>query len=141
MVATADGDQRLTPADWALRQDRFSACFPPLADDAQAPVPLHEWLMLDSKARSGKTPYIVNGGGEDARRYAVAPAVAGLVTPFTERLEQEIRSEVAAEHQAELDALKRASAAEILEIQKQTQAEIAGKIRSRLLELASRKRD
>ena len=158
MVAAADGDQRLTPADWALRQDRFSACFPPLADDAQAPVPLHEWLMLDSKARSGKTPYIVNGGGEDARRYAVAPAVtrmaderlqawrtlqelAGLVTPFTERLEQEIRSEVAAEHQAELDALKRASAAEILEIQKQTQAEIAGKIRSRLLELASRKRD
>jgi hypothetical protein len=66
--------------------------------------------------------------------------LAGVVTPFTERLEQEIRTEVAAEHQADLDAQKQASEAQIQEIQAKTQAEIASKIRSRLLELASKKR-
>jgi len=63
-----------------------------------------------------------------------------VITPFTERLEQQIRTEVAAEHQAELDAQTEASNAQILAIQKKTEAEIASKIRSRLLDLASRKR-
>ena len=67
--------------------------------------------------------------------------LAGIVTPFTERLEQEIRADVAAEHQADLDAQKKASEAEIREIKEKTQAEIASKIRSRLLQLASQKRD
>jgi pyruvate-ferredoxin/flavodoxin oxidoreductase len=67
--------------------------------------------------------------------------IAGIVTPFTERLEQEIRDELADEHQAALDAQKQASADEIREIKEKTQAEIASNIRSRLLKLASQKRD
>ncbi len=157
MAAAADGDQLLTPADWARGQKRFSEGFDPLADDAPTPVPIHEWLQLDAKGRAGKTPFVTVGSGDEERRYSVTPPVArmaderlqawqtlqelaGIVTPFTERLEEEIRAEVSAEHKAELDAQKQASAAEILEIQKKTQAEIASKIRARLLELASRKR-
>ncbi|MCP5093024.1 MAG: hypothetical protein GY949_19090, partial [Gammaproteobacteria bacterium] len=66
--------------------------------------------------------------------------LAGIVTPFTEKLEQEIRDELAAEHQADLDAQKRVSDEQLLAIQEKTEAEIASKIRSRLLDLASRKR-
>ncbi len=66
--------------------------------------------------------------------------LSGIVTPFTERLEQEIRDEVAAEHRAELDEQKRAADAEIRAIREKTEAEIASKIRSRLLALASRKK-
>ena len=66
--------------------------------------------------------------------------LAGVVTPFTERVEAEIREAVAAEHKAELDAQQKAAEKEIREIRDQTQAEIATQIRSRLLALASRKR-
>jgi len=153
-----EGERLLTLADWALGQERFGSQFEPLAGDAATPTPLHEWLLLDTKGQKGKTPYVVTGDGEEEQRFRVSEALsgtageclanwqtlqelAGIVTPFTERLEQEIRAEVAAEHQAELNAQKQASAAEILEIQEKTQAEIAGKIRSRLLQLASQKRD
>ena len=66
--------------------------------------------------------------------------LSGIVTPFTERLEEEIRAAVAAEHRAELDEQKRASQAEIEALREKAEAEIASKIRSRLLALTSRKR-
>jgi pyruvate-ferredoxin/flavodoxin oxidoreductase len=148
----------LTLADWALGQERFAPQFEPLAGDAAAPTPLHEWLQLDAKGRKGKTPYVATGDGDEEQRFRVSEALAdtagqclanwqtlqelaGIVTPFTERLEQKIRAELADEHQAALDAQEQASAAEIREIQAKTQAEIASNIRSRLLQLASQKRD
>ena len=153
-----DGEPALTLADWALGQARFASSFQPLADDAAAPVPLDEWLQLDARNRKGKTPFVTSSDDEEEKRHVVSAALAaaaaecqanwqtlqelaGVVTPFTERLEQEIRADVAAEHQADLDAQKKASEAEIREIQEKTQVEIASKIRSRLLELAARKRD
>ena len=162
LVPGEDGERLLTLADWALGQERFASQFEPLAGDASAPTPMQDWLQLDAKGRKGKTPYVAlddgDGDGEEEHRFAVSEAIAdaadqclanwqtlqelaGIVTPFTQRLEQEIRLELAAEHQAELDAQKQASAAEIREIQEKTQAEIASNIRSRLLQLAARKRD
>jgi pyruvate-ferredoxin/flavodoxin oxidoreductase len=153
-----DEEPGLTLADWALGQERFASSFETLADDAAAPIALHEWLQLDAKGRKGKTPYVTKTDGDIEQRHAVSAALAvaageclagwqtlqelaGIVTPFTERLEQEIRADVAAEHQADLDAQKKASEAEIREIKEKTQAEIASKIRSRLLQLAAQKRD
>jgi len=152
-----DGEQLLTPADWAIGQQRFRHAFSALAGDAPAPVPLHEWLQLAAKDRARKTPYLARGDGEAERRYSIAPALldsvvhsletwrtlqelSGIVTPFTARLEQEIREAVAAEHRAELDEQKRAAQAEIAALREKTEAEIASKIRSRLLALSSRKR-
>jgi hypothetical protein len=140
-----------------MGQQRFKQCFSPLAADATAPVPLHEWLQLTAKERTRKTPCLARSSGDGERRYSIAPALldrvivcldtwrtlqelSGIVTPFTERLEQEIRAAVAAEHRAELDEQKRASQAEIMALREKTEAEIASKIRSRLLDLASRKR-
>jgi len=153
-----DGERLLTLADWALRQERFAPQFEPLAGDAATPTPLHEWLQLDAKVRKGKTPYVATGDGEEEQRFRVSEAIAdsagqclanwqtlqelaGIVTPFTERLEQKIRAELADEHEAALEAQKQASAAEIRDIQEKTQAEIASNIRSRLLQLASQKRN
>jgi pyruvate-ferredoxin/flavodoxin oxidoreductase len=155
--ATDGGEQHLNAADWALGQQRFRANFTPLANNAVDPLALHEWLQRDTKSRASKTPYVAIGEGEQEQRYSMTTAMidmatqcaetwrtlqelAGIVTPFTERLEQQIRAEVAAEHQAQLDAQAEDANARILEMQKKTEAEIAGKIRSRLLDLASRKR-
>jgi hypothetical protein len=119
---------------------------------------LDEWLQLDAKNRKGKTPFITTDGDDGEQRQAVSmelatatgeclaiwrtlQELAGIVTPFTARLEQEIRASLSAEHQADLDAQKKASDEEIRAIQEKTQTEIASKIRSRLLQLASQKRD
>ena len=152
-----DGGRPVTLADWALGQERFASQFEALGGDAATPTALHEWLQANAKGRKGKTPYVAVGDGEDEQRYAVSQILAdaagqclanwqtlqelaGIVTPFTEQLEQEIRAELADEHQAALDAQKQSSDAEIREIQEKTQAEIASNIRSRLLQLASQKR-
>ena len=127
------------------------------ASNAPAQTPVSDWLQLDDKGRTGKTPYVATGSGDEEQRFAVATPVAtvaagclanwrtlqelaGVVTPFTERVEAEIREAVAAEHKAELATQKQAAETEIREIREQTQAEIAAQIRSRLLALASRKR-
>ena len=153
-----DGEQSASLADWALGQARFASSFEALAENAAGPTPLDEWLQLNAKSRTGKTPYITTPNNDVEQRHAVSTRLAtaagecldnwrtlqelaGIVTPFTERLEQEIRASLAAEHQADLDAQKKASEAEIRAIQEKTQAEIASKIRSRLLQLASQKRD
>lgn len=67
--------------------------------------------------------------------------LAGEVTPFTEKVEARVRSEVAAEHEAELQAQRQTAAGELAAIREKTRADIAGKLRSRLLELATRRRD
>ncbi|MBT8088059.1 MAG: 4Fe-4S binding protein [Gammaproteobacteria bacterium] len=157
LVADDDQERPLTPADWAMAQQRFRNAFAPLAADAKAPVPLHEWLELTVPERARKTPYLAAGSGDGEQRFSMSPALidtvvncldvwrtlqelSGIVTPFTERLEKEIREEVAAEHRAQLNEQKRAAEAEINAIREKTEAEIASKIRSRLLALASRKR-
>ncbi len=144
----------LTPADWAFGQERFAGYFEPLTDDAPTPTALHEWLQLDARGRMRKTPYVSSG----ELRYSVASPMtdmalqcletwqtlqelAGVVTPFTDRLEQDIRAEVAAEHEAELAAQHKEAEERIEALRQKTEAEIAGKIRSRLMQLASRKRD
>ena len=157
LTAEDDDERPLTPADWAMGQQRFKNTFTPLGAEAKAPVPLHEWLQLQGAERTRKTPYLATGSGDDEQRFSMSPALidtvvncldtwrtlqelSGIVTPFTERLEQEIRDAVAAEHRAELDEQKRAAEAEINAIREKTEAEIASKIRSRLMALASRKR-
>jgi pyruvate-ferredoxin/flavodoxin oxidoreductase len=157
LVAAGDEERLVTPADWALGQERFASNFRPLASDAPTPTPLHEWLQLDAKGRKGKTPFVA-AGGDEPQHYAMTPAMAemadqrlqawqtlqelaGIVTPFTEQVEQDIRAQVAEEHEAELAAQKQAADDELREVKEKTQAEIASTIRSRLLQLASQKRD
>ena len=157
LAPPGEDDRIFTTADWALGQDRFGRQFPPLAADAPAPMPFHEWLQLDDRGRKNKSPYVAAGDGDEEKRFAVSAPVAdvadgclanwqtlqelaGVITPFTAAVEAEIRAAVAAEHQAELDAQKQASEDEIKAIREQTQNEIAAQIRSRLLALASQKR-
>jgi pyruvate-ferredoxin/flavodoxin oxidoreductase len=118
-----------TLVDWALGQERFASQFKPLARDGE-----EEQRYTASQA-------LADTADQCLANWQTLQELAGIVTPFTDRLEQEIRAELADEHQAALDAQKQASAAEIRAIQEKTQAEIASNIRSRLLQLAAKKRD
>ena len=94
----------------------------------------------DAGRRCRVSPALAAAVERRQRIWRTLQELAGVVTPFTARVEAEIREAVAAEHRAELDAQKQAAEKEIREIRDQTQAEIAAQIRSRLLALASRKR-
>ncbi len=158
LISEGDAGQRLTPAHWALSERRFAGCFSVLGDTDTAPVALEEFLELDTKSRRGKTPCITVGEQPDEIRYRVNSSLvemaeeqiqiwrslqelAGVVTPFTAKVEQEIRETVAGEHKAEIDAQKQESEERIHELQQSVKMEIAAKIRGRLLELAAHKRD
>ncbi len=109
-----DGDDMPTLADWASGQQRFAS-------------------LLDSPALAGVTRRC-------ADNWQVLQELAGVVTPFTDRVEAEIRESVQAEHAAALDAQQKAAAAELAEVRQQTRAEVAAQLRQRLVELASRKK-
>jgi pyruvate-ferredoxin/flavodoxin oxidoreductase len=157
LVSGGDGEPPLTPAHWALTEQRFAGCLSVLSDDDSAPVELDEFLELDAKSRTRKTPCITVGEAPDEVRYRVSAGLvemagkrieiwrtlqelAGVVTPFTAKVEQEIQARVAGEHQAELDAQKQESEQKIKELQKTVEMEIAARIRGRLMELAESRR-
>ncbi len=149
-----ENGQALTPAHWALRQRRFAPRLQPLAADAPFPTELVKWLALEADKRDGKTPFIalIDGEGKE-HRYAVEAAMAamvedrghawrtlqelaGLVTPFTARIEQEARENLAATHQAELDALKRAYEEKLRALEEGMQGQMHEQITRRLMDLA-----
>ncbi|MDP6674969.1 MAG: 4Fe-4S binding protein, partial [Gammaproteobacteria bacterium] len=157
LLSEGDGEQQLTPVHWALTEKRFAGCFSALTDDDPAPVSLEEFLELDANNRARKTPCITVGEEADEVRYRISSnlvevagkriqiwrtlqELAGVVTPFTAKVEQEVQERVAGEHQAELDAQKQESEKQISELQKTVEMEIAAKIRGRLMELAVPKR-
>ncbi len=152
-VQTAE-EQPLTPAHWALGETRFAACFERLAEDAADALPLGEWLQLPGSDQARKRPYVTraeNGGRQ--QRLALTPELArvclqrqqawralqelaGLVTPFTERVRQEAEAAVAAERKAELDALRSDYEQQLAE-QQDRQLELTRQaMRQRLLQLA-----
>jgi pyruvate-ferredoxin/flavodoxin oxidoreductase len=149
----ADADAP-TPAFWALGEHRFSGCFTPLLEAEPNPVPISEYLALDDSARVGKSPF-VSGPVTDgsAQRFKVAPdlvhvsekclqtwrvlqEVAGLVTPFTARVEQAARDRVAADHEAELAALRADYESRIGALQAEMLEKTRVQMRERMMRLA-----
>lgn len=138
-----------TPAHWALGEQRFAPRLTALHGKAPAPTELTAWLALEPAQRSGKTPFISIGD----ERFVVDPALAatveklghawrtlqelaGLVTPFTTQVEAEAQQNLAAAHQAELDALRREYEEKLRALEAGMQGEMHDQITRRLMELA-----
>jgi pyruvate-ferredoxin/flavodoxin oxidoreductase len=149
----ADADTP-TPASWALGERRFSACFTRLQEAEPDPLPISEYLALDDSARQNHTPF-VSGPGADgsSQRFKVAPdlvgiseerlqtwrvlqEVAGLVTPFTARVEQVARDRVATDHAAELASLRADYEARIEGLQAEMLEKTRIEMRERMMQLA-----
>jgi len=151
-----------TPADFALREARFRHWLEPLGEDAPDPLPLADYLELPERERPGRTPYVIDTRTPDAtdtpapdgrRRLRVAPELvavcrrrrdawqllqelAGLVTPFTERIRQDAREEVAADHRAALAAQAADYEHRLAGLRAALEQEFRGDVRDRLMALA-----
>ena len=144
----------ITPAHWALGQQRFAPRLQPLASDAPSPTELTAWLALEESAREGKSPYIaVTDSDGNSQRLGVDSALAavtarlahgwrtlqelaGHVTPFTARVEAEAKASLADAHQAELDALRAEYEEKLRALEQGVAARTHEQITARLVELA-----
>jgi len=153
LLATWTDGQCSTPAHWACTEMRFKPYFSILDDDAPTPTEMLEWMDLNERSRQGKTPYIEIGTeNQDALRYCVDPGfihvvkeqqqswqtlqeLAGLVTPFTDRVEQEVQERLEAAHQAELEALKQEYEQRISEMEQNMKVDMSGRVRDQLVNM------
>ena len=152
-VMTPEGTP-VSPALWALDERRFSDYFLPLKEGTAEPVTLTEYLKLSNKERSQRTPFVdlVDAGGEaqrlqvderlvavSAERYQVwrmLQELAGLVTPFTARVQREAEARVAAEREAELNTQAADYEMQIRDLRNAFQEETRQEMRERLMQLA-----
>jgi pyruvate-ferredoxin/flavodoxin oxidoreductase len=148
-----DDESVLTPVSWAMKEQRFRACFRPLSDEDASPTELSGWLELDVRARRAKTPFVSEGEGEAAVRYRIDPALAdkiaalaqswrtlqelaGLVTPFTTRVQVEAEERLTAGHEAEIVALRQEHAEELEALRQRVELEMTDRVREQLKALA-----
>lgn len=106
--ATVDG-VLLGPVDWARSEGRYAQVEEGRLQAAAA-ARLQSWRVLQE--------------------------LSGVVTPFTETVRAQARAEVQAAHQAELDALRAAHSQAMAEARAGTTADLAVRLRDRLLALS-----
>lgn len=148
-----DAGEAFTPAHWALAERRFARYFVALKPDDPAPVPLSEYLELEASKRAGKTPFVTNTNEQGSVRYRVDAALvsatearlaawrtlqelAGIVTPFTDWIEQRVEQRLRSVYETERRSLTQIHEHRLRAAKAESEAEIAARIEARLLALA-----
>ena len=139
-------------AEWALGERRFAACFTPLGDKDGQPLALADYRALEPEERAGKVAFVEV---EKGRRLRVSDALLaaeaarlGSWEALRERAtgdEAEPATATAGEvaateraHQAELAALRADYEDRLAATEGAVQADLAQKVRRRLMALALR---
>ena len=140
----------LTPADWAITEARFRDRFSPLPPDTMAP-PIARTLVTPTaerdanpamvvdpldKSRWGVSPDLLAFAESRLRSWRTLQELAGVVTPFTERIRTQAEDSVAAERDHDVAELERRHAGAIAELQAGMQAQSLARVREGLLTLA-----
>lgn len=147
-----DDARHRTPADWALGEARYTARYRPVVDGATR-VTVMEFVGLEAEARRGKSPVVSFGDGELAvddalvdwcatrlRTWRTLQELAGLVTPFTDRVRTAAEHDVAGRHAAEIETIKHGHARELREAEERVRLQLYASVRERLAALAERGR-
>jgi pyruvate-ferredoxin/flavodoxin oxidoreductase len=151
---TRDDDARhRTPADWASGETRHAARFIPLEEGAIR-VSVAEYVGLSGEARRAKSPTVVTAEGDRAvddaliawcasrlSTWRTLQELAGLVTPFTDRVREGAEQEVSARHAAEIESLRETHARELRAKEEGVRHELYTRVRDRLALLAARGRE
>jgi pyruvate-ferredoxin/flavodoxin oxidoreductase len=140
----------VTPADWAVREARFRHHFT-LAREAEGTlVSVNELLSEPAAGRRNKTA-VVDFNDESfaisddmmtvieemQASWQVLQELGGLVTPFTETVEERVREDVAGDHEKALEELRSEYDQKIAELTANVQQDVAAKIRGQLVNLVN----
>ncbi len=152
---TTENRAPYTPAHWALGEGRFAEHFVPVAEE-EAPemLPLAEYLERDPGQRAGKMAVVHHPGlGGERTPYQVDPdlvtairdrrdawrilqEMAGLVTPFTGRIEAQAEQRMAMLREAERDVLQKGFDDRVAGLRESVETEVANRVHARLMRLA-----
>ena len=152
--AWGDDEMPYTPAHWAITEDRFSAHFKPIVDDEANGVEIHEFIELNERVRKGKVAFVsvatdsgdirlevdddLVSATELARQnWRVMQELAGIVTPFTGLVEEQVRAQVQVEHDAEIATIREEYEQKISELDANIRSDVAGRVRNQLLRLVN----
>ena len=142
-----------TLAHWALGETRFAGYFSPLDADDSVQIPFAEFLAMCPPERKDKIPFVEKADNGSARRlhvddrllraaekrqqaWRMLQELAGLVTPFTERVRHEAEAQVAAAHSAEIAALTADYEARLQALRGELKEDARHELRERLMQLA-----
>lgn len=144
-----------TPAHWALGESRFAGELRPLTDDeATAAVPIVELLSHDPAERADKTAVLDDEAGgrwrigsrllrateRRARIWAALRNLASLTEVEAERRAGRTAPELEERHRLETERLRSEYEERIAGLRSTVQGELVQRLRSRLLTLATRRR-
>ncbi len=148
LVAPAAGDDDAPePASWAAPERRYAASFAAASGDGPS---MTSWIHASPDVRGATAPTVPGPNGmrldvgETLRRAVVRrlghwrtlQELAGVETPFTDRVRDRITSETASAHRAALDDLRKDYEARLEEQRRSLDAAQVGRLRERLLQLA-----
>ncbi|MBT8419664.1 MAG: hypothetical protein KJO08_02260 [Gammaproteobacteria bacterium] len=155
LIWTAENREPYTPAHWALEEGRFAERFLPVSEEEEPDtLPLLEYLARDPAHRTGKIAVIHHPGpnGESIpyqvdpklitaiqdRREAwrILQEMAGLVTPFTEKVEKQTEQRIAILREKEQATMKKDFDTEVAGLRETVEAEMADKVHAQLMRLA-----
>jgi pyruvate-ferredoxin/flavodoxin oxidoreductase len=148
----ASDQRKLTPIDWAINEKRFQSHFINLADakeNSPFPTELLEWIKLSKLDQKKKTPFYIKDSDKIAisKEFALMVAetqqlwqtlqeLAGLVTPFTQQVEETVAQRLSEEHQQALTHLRNDYEAKLKELEENYNNQTHTKVRNQLLGLA-----
>jgi len=134
-------------ASWALGEERFAEHFREATPDEG--VPLAEWLALPESGRAERVPVLEAEGRRLALSAALGAAaaerlgvwgalreLAGVQSPFTERIRDALLQQIETEQQSRLDALTHEYEGQIAGIRSERDREALARLTDRLMALA-----
>jgi pyruvate-ferredoxin/flavodoxin oxidoreductase len=134
-------------AAWALGEERFAEHFREAGPDEG--VPLAEWLALPEPERAERVPVLeaderrlalsATLGAAAAERLAVwgtLRELAGVQSPFTERIRESMLQQIESQQQSRLDALTHEYEGQIAGIRSERDREALARLTERLMALA-----
>jgi pyruvate-ferredoxin/flavodoxin oxidoreductase len=148
LLASGIDGQSLTPVHWATGEERYKGSLS--FSTGEGTRPIDQYLKDSSGVRGSANPTVPgpNGTslavGEDLaaaaaarlERWSTLQELAGVVTPFTEAVREQVEEEMREAHQAEIDALKAEAETRVAALERDQAAAQAVRLRDRLLQLA-----
>ncbi|MFG0285179.1 MAG: pyruvate ferredoxin oxidoreductase, partial [Phycisphaerales bacterium JB039] len=148
LLARAADGKPLTPADWAITESRFRPRFQPLpgagtpvdkvltkAASERDDAPARVTDPLDKSAWAAD-PALLAWADDRLRLWRTLQEIAGVVTPFTQRVREDAERAVADEHARQIADLKRQHETALEQLRADFNAEAATRVRDGLLALA-----
>ena len=138
---------------WVLTERRFAPLLQPLTGEESEPIHFLAWFELPRHERLGRTPFAYETSGPEKLRLAVSAALAGMVeerlrtwstlqelagvvTPFTDRVREQVEAQLEGDHQQRVASLEARHRAELGSLKDDLGHEMAQRVRQGLEALA-----